>query len=95
MTTLLQAPNTPTELHEAATDCMIALIARLEREDCQELEISVVNSVQQLANCYQTAVAEEDMEKCLNLCRVFTELGESFLMKIVRAPPSQPHFRLT
>jgi len=90
----LQAPNTPTELHEAATDCMIALIARLEREDCQELEISVVNSVQQLASCYQTAVAEEDMEKCLNLCRVFTELGESFLMKIVRAPPSQPHFSL-
>ena len=27
-------------------------------------------------------------------CRVFTELGESFLIKIVSSPPSQPHFSL-
>ena len=43
---------------------------------------------------YQHAVVEEDMEKCLNYCRVFTELGESFLIKIVSSPPSAPHFAL-
>ena len=48
--------------------------------------------VQQLAQPYQAAVAEEDSDKCLNFCRIFTELGESFLMKIVRAPPHSPHF---
>ena len=88
----LQAPQTAPELHEAATDCMIALLARLEREDSPQLEQSTVTTVQQLAPSYQTAVAEEDLEKCLNLCRVFTELGETFLMKIVSAPPQQPHF---
>ena len=90
----LQDQATPCEVHEAATDCMLALLARLEREDCHELEVSTVQTVQQLAPHYQAAVAEEDMEKCLNLCRVFTEMGESFLMKIVRAPPGQPHFSL-
>ena len=47
--------------------------------------------MQDLGPCYQAAVAEEDMEKRLNLCRVFTELGETFLMKIVSSPPRAPH----
>ena len=50
--------------------------------------------MQQLSTSYQNAVAEEDMEKCLNYRRVFTELGESFLIKIVSSPPAQPHFSL-
>ena len=88
----LHAPHTPPDLHEAATDCMIALLARLEREDNEKLEASTVQTVQALGACYQAAVAEEDLEKSLNLCRVFTELGETFLMKIVSSPPHQPHF---
>ena len=45
--------------------------------------------MQDLGPCYQAAVAEEDMEKRLNLCRVFTDLGETVLMKIVSSPPLQ------
>ena len=90
----LHAPHTPPDLHEAATDCMIALLARLEREDNEKLEASTVQTVQALGPCYQAAVAEEDLEKSLNLCRVFTELGETFLMKIVSSPPHAPHFSL-
>ncbi len=41
------------------------------------------------------SVADEDMDKCLNYCRVFTELAETFLIKIVSQPPHQPpHFAL-
>ena len=40
------------------------------------------------------AVAAEDMDKCLNYCRVFTELAETFLLKIVSQPPHSPHFAL-
>ena len=50
--------------------------------------------MQDLGPCYQAAMAEEDLEKSLNLCRVFTELGETFLMKIVSSPPQAPHFSL-
>ena len=90
----LQSPTSSSELHEASTECMTALLGRLEREECQDLEVNTVRTVLQLANCYQTALAEEDLEKCLNLCRIFTELGESFLIKIVSSPPQQPHFSL-
>ena len=50
--------------------------------------------MQDLGPCYQAAVAEEDLEKSLILCRVFTELGETFLMKIVSSPLHAPHFSL-
>ena len=91
---ILQSPHSHPELHDAATECLTALLGRLEREECQELEVSTVRTVLQLGSCYQTALAEEDLEKCLNLCRIFTELGESFLLKIVSCPPHQPHFSL-
>ena len=36
----LHAPHTSPNLHEAAPDCMIALLARLECEDNEKLEAS-------------------------------------------------------
>lgn len=64
----LSSPNSLPTLHEAASDCMISLLGRIEREDSGDLEQSTVTSVQQLSTSYQNAVAEEDMEKCLNYC---------------------------
>jgi len=92
--TALSSPRTPAALHEASADCLIALLARIEREECAELEASTVAMVRGMEDSYQLAVAEEESEKCLNYCRVFTELGESFLIKIVSSPPAQPHFSL-
>ena len=65
----LQTPHSPPDLHEASTECLTSLLFRLEKEDCPELEMSVVQTVQQLAGPYQAAVAEEDSDKCLNFCR--------------------------
>jgi hypothetical protein len=86
-------PLSPT-LHEAASDCMISLLGRKEREVCGDQEKSTITSEQQLSTSYQNAVALVNMEKCLNYCRVFTELGESFLIKNISSPPAQPHFSL-
>ena len=47
----------------------------------------IFTSVRNLEEAYHLSVAHEDMEKCLNLCRVFTELGETMLNKIVSHPP--------
>ena len=49
---------------------------------------SVFTAVRSLEEAYHLSVANEDMEKCLNLCRVFTELGETMLNKIVNHPPT-------
>ena len=34
----LSSPLSSPSLHEAAADCMIALLTRIEREECAELE---------------------------------------------------------
>ncbi|EDO38821.1 predicted protein [Nematostella vectensis] len=39
-----------------------------------------------LGPAYEAAVNEEDFDRALNLCRVFTEMGESFLHQIVDMP---------
>ena len=35
----LSSPRSAPPLHEASADCMIALLTRIEREECSELEV--------------------------------------------------------
>lgn len=71
-------------LHEAATDCVCALLQCLEDNNNQPaLETYLFNSVLNLEVPYHMSVANEDQEKSMNYCRIFTELGESFLEKII------------
>ena len=41
-------------------------------------------AVMKLVSTYHLAVAHEDNEKATNFCRVFTELAETYLIRIVR-----------
>jgi len=86
--------STPPNLHESAADCIISLITRLEQEVDPELERNIFDTVVRFEEPYQLAVSEEDIEKCLNYCRVFTEFGESFLFRMMTSHPDQPHFSL-
>lgn len=71
-------------LHEAATDCVCTLLQCLEDNNNQQaLETYLFNSVLNLEVPYHMSVANEDQEKSMNYCRIFTELGESFLEKII------------
>lgn len=71
-------------LHEAATDCVCTLLQCLEdNNNQQEVETYLFNSVLNLEVPYHMSVANEDQEKSMNYCRIFTELGESFLEKII------------
>lgn len=71
-------------LHEAATDCICTLLQCLEdNNNQQDLETYLFNSVLNLELPYHMSVANEDQEKSMNYCRIFTELGESFLEKII------------
>jgi len=89
---VLSHHSSPATLHESASDCVINLLTRLERENDEALERSMFDTVVRLEDPYQLAVAEEDMEKCLNYCRIFTELGESFLLRMMTSPPGAAHF---
>ncbi|KAK9891693.1 hypothetical protein WA026_015661 [Henosepilachna vigintioctopunctata] len=71
-------------LHDAATDCICMLLQCLEDNNNQhQLESFLFNNVVQLEVSYHISVANEDQEKSMNFCRIFTELAESFLEKII------------
>ena len=90
--------NEANEVHEAAADCAISLLEALEPLDPQQqwsmqLELAVFGVVKNLEAPYLMSVASEDIVKAINFCRVFTELGESLLYRIVHnSAPQTPYF---
>ena len=95
----LSNPGESPNVYEAAADCVIALLIRLEDHDktpfMSALELSVFTTVRRLHEPYELCVAHEDLDKASNLCRVFTELAETFLVKMVNLDPRTPHFAIT
>lgn len=83
-------------LHEASTDCVCALLQCLEDNNNQQnLEIQLFTAVMTLEESFHLSVAHEDQEKSMNYCRIFTELAESFLEKILNgSSTNEPHFAL-
>ncbi|KAK7108377.1 transportin-3-like isoform X2 [Littorina saxatilis] len=81
---VLDCPNT---LHEAATDCICsALYCAEDLAKYHQLAHSMFEGVQTLLEPYHMAVAEDNTDKCINYCRIFTELAESLLEVVVETP---------
>lgn len=82
-------------LHEAAADCICSLLHCIEENNYEDVERLLFESVCSLESTYHMAVAHEEEEKAMNYARVFTELGESFLNKIVsNASSGTTHFAI-
>lgn len=70
--------------HEAATDCICTLLQCLEDNNNQMgLENYLFSNIINLEAPYRMSVANEDQSKLMDYCRLFTELAESFLEKII------------
>ncbi|CAH2013492.1 unnamed protein product [Acanthoscelides obtectus] len=80
--------------HEAATDCICTLLHCLEDNNNQmELENFLFNNIVNLEVPYHMSVANEDQGKAMDYCRLFTELAETMLEKIVsQSSPKQMHY---
>lgn len=79
-------------LHDASTDCVCTLLQCLEDNNNQQnIETYLFNSVLSFEVSYHLSVANEDQEKSMNYCRIFTELGEAFLEKIVNSSTESNH----
>ncbi|XP_012941104.1 transportin-3 [Aplysia californica] len=77
----------PPFLHEAATDCICAALYCTEgMEQYQELSQRLSQGVLSLVPAYHQADKDEASDKCLNYCRVFTELGESLFNMLISSP---------
>lgn len=74
-------------LHEVAADFVCNSLYTSENLDKQrQLAEGLFKFVMELPPAYEKAVQSEDFDRALNLCRVFTEMGESFLPVIVESP---------
>lgn len=84
---VLQRDETPSNLHESACDCVCSALYAIENvETSMPLAMQLFQGVLTLESAYHMAVAREDLDKVLNYCRIFTELCETFLEKIVSTP---------
>lgn len=93
---LLNSQDTDIKLHDAAADCLSALLQCLEFNNNQPaLEGQMFQNIIQLESAYHLSVAHEDIDKAMNFCRVFTVMAESFLEKMINLElERQPHYAL-
>lgn len=93
---VLRDHNSINTLHDAASDCICALLHCLEENNNNDsIERLLFESVSALEESYHMAVAREEEEKATNYARVFTELAESFLDKIIGAAATgNTHFAM-
>lgn len=83
----LVAKDCTSTIHEAASDCICSALYCVEEIDKHQLMAEgLYQAVLTLPDAYHMSVAEEDIDKSLNYCRIFTELAESFLEVIVETP---------
>uniref|UniRef100_A0A1Q3F9Q7 Transportin-3 n=1 Tax=Culex tarsalis TaxID=7177 RepID=A0A1Q3F9Q7_CULTA len=93
---LLTNVNTKAEIHDAATDCLCSLLQCLEtNNNGNGLDVKLFNGILSLEEAYNMSVAQEDLDKSLNLCRLFTVLVESNLVKMVAgSEAATPHYSI-
>ncbi|XP_013175613.1 PREDICTED: importin-13 [Papilio xuthus] len=93
---VLRDHNSINLLHDAASDCICALLHCLEENNNNEdIERLLFDSIASLEESYHMAVAHEEEEKAVNYAKVFTELAETFLEKIVFCTASgRVHFAM-
>lgn len=72
------------DLFDVTVDLVVELV-RTFHDVPRDLELVhwLVPQLMQLRDAFQHAVAADDTDKCLGLCRIFTEMGEAYLPLLV------------
>ncbi|CAG0883896.1 unnamed protein product [Cyprideis torosa] len=74
--------------HERAADTICDALRMIEKcpPDREEFAWYLLKKVGELTTAYQITLQTEDMDRSMNLCRVFVELAESLLDKLISHP---------
>lgn len=79
---------------DIACDCVCGVLESIEIEKiAPELESNIFKGIMQLDRAYQDSVTEEDPDKSMVLCRIFTVVAETFLQRMISgSAPDAPHY---
>lgn len=92
---LLNNPDTELKLHDAAGDLLCSFLQCLELHNLPALETYMMQNIVQLESSYNMSVAQEEIDKAMNFCRIFTTLAESFMDKMINTElDQQPHYSI-
>lgn len=83
----LKNPSSTSSVHETATDCICNALGVLGRaSEPTPMAQILVQGVYSLVDSYHMSVAQEDQDRSVNYCRIFTELAESLLDDMIQHP---------
>lgn len=73
-------------LHKTASEIVCSVIEAVSRRDekLHSFENALFKQIQSFEAAYHQSVAEKDVEKALNYCRIFTEIAEAQLPRILK-----------
>lgn len=92
---LLNNQSTDDKLHETASDLLCCFLQCLEGEEQPILEKQIFQNVCALEPAYRMSVENEDTDKSMNFCRIFSTLAESFLYRMMETDlQQQPHYTI-
>lgn len=93
---LLSVKETSRKLHNISADCLCTLLHCIESNNRDSninptITAQIFNGVIALETGYHSSVVQEDLDKTLNYCRIFTVLCESFFYSML-AENDVPHY---
>lgn len=94
---ILMNPATSDEKQlDTASDCICAVLETIDlQKTTPELEKTIFMGIMQLDRAYQNSMAQEDADKSMVLCRIFTVVAETFLPRMVSASTVEsPHYSI-
>lgn len=85
----------PTQI-DVASDCLCAVLQCLaDNPGYDELQQKVFIDIMSLEEAYKLSVTQEDSDKTMNLCRIFTVMAECFLPKMIKnSTLEEPHYSI-
>lgn len=92
---LLNNPETDLKLHDAASELVCSFLQCMEIGNHPIAMDGIMQNVVQLESSYHMSVAQEEIDKAMNFCRIFSTLAESFMDKMINTElKQQPHYSI-
>lgn len=95
---MLKNPAALTEKQlDTASDCISSVLESINLEKTTpEVERGIFDGIMELEHAYHQSVAQEDADKSMVLCRIFTVVAETYLPRMISgSSTASPHYSVS